>query len=107
MPLAATYAVAVQNPDHCFSDPNLRQSAIRKTRMGQPQGISGQFSVVFPVTSPKGKRLAVKCFTRDAPNQLRRYELVHHGLIKLKPRWATDFVFKSDGIKVEGEKYPI
>lgn len=107
MPFGTDYSAAVQHPVYCFSDLNLRQATVRTTKTGRPEVMSGQYSVVFPMTSAMGKALAVKCFTRDAPNQLRRYELIQDGLSKLRPQWATDFVFQSTGIKVGGSDYPI
>lgn len=107
LPLAGAYAAAVQNPGFCFTDETLRGSVIQKNNLGQPRAMSGQFSVVFPMVSPDGGRYAVKCFTHDAPNQLRRYDLIYAGLTRLQPRWATDFIYQPDGIRVEGETFPV
>jgi hypothetical protein len=59
------------------------------------------------MTTNSGRRYAVKCFTREVPNQLERYRLIGAYLNKLKPWWATDFQFIADGIQVGGQQYPI
>lgn len=107
MPSAGSYSTAVQNPAHCFTDSELQQAVSRKNKMGQPVCMSGQCAVVFPMISPAGQKYAVKCFTHHAPNQLRRYTLIHQGLTAIRPGWATDFVFHSEGVKVDGKSYPL
>jgi hypothetical protein len=59
------------------------------------------------MTAPSGERYAVKCFTRDVPHQLQRYELISARLHALRPWWGTDFVFQPEGVRVEGVAYPI
>jgi predicted nucleic acid-binding Zn-ribbon protein len=75
--------------------------------MGLPKIISGNFASVFPMTAGSGHRYAVKCFTREVPNQLQRYMLISEYLNKRKPWWATEFQFISDGIQVDSRRYPI
>lgn len=75
--------------------------------MGLPKVISGNFASVFPMTAASGHRYAVKCFTREVPNQLQRYMLISECLNKRKPWWATEFQFISDGIQVDSGRYPI
>jgi hypothetical protein len=75
--------------------------------MGLPKVISGNFASVFPMTAASGHRYAVKCFTREVPNQLQRYMLISKYLDVIKPWWATEFQFISDGIQVDSGRYPI
>jgi hypothetical protein len=106
-PTGGEYQEAVQHPERCFSDPDLRSATCERMAMGLPKLISGNFASVFPMTTPSGHRYAVKCFTREVPNQLQRYMMIGRRLSELKPWWATDFQFLSDGIQVDTGRYPI
>jgi hypothetical protein len=106
-PTGGEYQEAVQHPDRCFSDPDLRSATFERMVMGLPKLISGNFASVFPVTTISGHRYAVKCFTREVPHQLQRYVIIGQRLRELRPWWATDFQFLPDGIQVDTRRYPI
>ncbi len=106
-PTGGQYVVALQNPSRCFTDTELQAATIRKSSLGLPQPISGNFSCVFNATAPNRKQYAIKCFTRETPYQMERYAVIHNQLAALRFRWATDFVFTTGGIKVDGAAYPI
>jgi hypothetical protein len=106
-PTGFQYQEAVQHPERCFSDPDLRSASFERMAMGLPKMISGNFASVFPMTSAAGHQYAVKCFTREVSHQLQRYMLIGAYLSKLQPWWATDFQFIPEGIQVEGSRYPI
>ena len=107
LPTGFKYQEAVQHPEWCFSDPDLRSASFERMPMGLPKMISGNFASVFPVTSAAGHKYAVKCFTRHESHQLERYKRISAQLGKLKPWWATDFQFVPEGIHVDGARYPI
>lgn len=107
LPTGGQYQAALQNPSRCFIDPVLGDAAPERTALGLPKPISGNFASVFPMTAASGERYAVKCFTREAPHQLQRYETISARLRALRPRWAVDFEFQPEGIRVEGVAYPI
>jgi hypothetical protein len=107
LPTGFQYQEAMQHPERCFSDPDLRSASFERMTMGLPKMISGNFASVFPVTSASGHKYAMKCFTRKAPNQLQRYSIIGAHLNKLHPKWATDFRFVPEGIQVDGSRYPI
>jgi len=106
-PTGFQYQEAVQHPERCFSDPDLRSASFERMAMGLPKMISGNFASVFPMTSAAGHQYAVKCFTREVSHQLQRYMSIGAYLSKLQPWWATDFQFIPDGIQVEASRYPI
>jgi hypothetical protein len=106
-PTGGEYQEAVQHPDRCFADPDLRSAMFERMAMGLPKLISGNFASVFPMTTASGHRYAVKCFTREVPHQLQRYRMIGQTLGELKPWWATDFQFLADGIQVDAGRYPI
>lgn len=106
-PTGFQYQEAVQHPELCFSDPDLRSASFERMAMGLPKMISGNFASVFPMTSAAGHQYAVKCFTREVSYQLQRYMSIGAYLSKLQPWWATDFQFISEGIQVDASRYPI
>ena len=106
-PTGFEYQEAVQHPERCFSDPDLRSASFERMAMGLPKMISGNFAAVFPMQTTSGHRYAVKCFTREAPNQLKRYSAIGAHLSQVKPWWATDFQFLPNGIQVDNKWYPI
>ena len=101
------YQEAVQHPDRCFSDSDLRSASFERMAMGMPKMISGNFASVFPVTSAAGHKYAIKCFTRRVSHQLQRYEVISARLSALKPWWATDFQYIPAGIQVVASDFPI
>ena len=106
-PSGFQYQEAVQHPDCCFSDSDLRSASFERMAMGLPKMISGNSAAVFPMTSASGHEYAVKCFTRRVPHQMERYERISARLSTLKPWWATDFQYIPQGIQVEASQYPI
>ncbi len=107
VPSGFDYQEAVQHPDRCFSDSDLRSASCERMAMGLPRMISGNFASVFPMTSAAGHKYAIKCFTRRVSHQLQRYELISARLSALKPWWATDFQYISAGIQVDASDFPI
>ena len=106
-PSGFQYQEAVQHPDRCFSDSDLRSASFERMAMGLPKMISGNFAAVFPMTSASGHKYAVKCFTRRVSHQMQRYERISARLSTLKPWWATDFQYIPQGIQVEASRYPV
>ena len=106
-PSGFQYQEAVQHPDRCFSDSDLRSASFERMAMGLPKMISGNFAAVFPMTSASGHKYAVKCFTRRVSHQMQRYERISARLSTLKPWWATDFQYIPQGIQVEASPYPV
>ncbi len=106
-PSGFDYQEAVQHPDRCFSDSDLRSASCERMTMGLPRMISGNFASVFPMTSASGHKYAIKCFTRRVPHQLQRYELISARLSALKPWWATDFQYMPTGIQVDASDFPV
>ena len=106
-PSGYDYQEAVQHPDRCFSDSDLRSASCERMAMGLPKMISGNFASVFPMTSAAGHKYAIKCFTRRVSHQLQRYELISARLSARKPWWATDFQYIPTGIQVDASDFPI
>ncbi|MDI2132154.1 hypothetical protein [Yinghuangia seranimata] len=112
-PTGAAYAEALQNTGLCFADPELRGGSPALTRLGLPRPISGAFASVFTVTSATtGRKFAVKCFTREVPDQADRYRAISallSGLddASLSQPWKMGFEYLPRGVLVNGRWYPV
>jgi hypothetical protein len=108
-PQATDYSAAVQNPPACFADAELRAGAVATADalLGLPLSYSGNFATVFKVVCPGGQAWAVKCFTRPVAGLRERYRLVSRHLEANRKRFAVEFRYLADGIRVNGDWYPV
>jgi formylglycine-generating enzyme required for sulfatase activity len=107
-PLSQDYNEAVQNPGHCFADPDLRAGEAVTNALGLPMPRSGNFADVYEIRNPAtGDRWAVKCFTRQVPSLRERYAAISAHLGQARPRFAVDFRYLDQGIRVGGRWYPV
>jgi WD40 repeat protein len=105
-PDSLAYYEAVQNPRYCFSDPDLNAGQVVTNPQGLPLACSGNFAIVFRVTTSTGD-WAVKCFTRDIANLQQRYHAVAEHLRCHNSRFFVPFDYQQQGIRVRGHWYPI
>ncbi|MCC4318020.1 hypothetical protein ABTY63_20140 [Streptomyces solisilvae] len=81
--------------------------------IGVPKPISGNSATVFSlIGADELQHIAVKCFTREARGQERRYKEISEHLAQvdvdsLSQPWKMDFEYIPEGILVEGARYPI
>lgn len=106
-PTSGAYVDALQDTQRCFSDPELVGCAIRTDRFGLPRPISGNFASVFTAETASGRRLAVKCFTRDVPDQQARFREIEAALREVPARWTVEFRYVESGVLVRGRPYPV
>ncbi|MEV1119519.1 hypothetical protein AB0I91_31085 [Actinosynnema sp. NPDC049800] len=106
-PSGATYVEALQDTALCFRGTDLAGADVRVDALGRPRAISGNFAGVFSVTATDGTRYAIKCFTREAPEQAARYRAVGEHLARLDDDWAVGFDYLDPGILVEGVWRPV
>ncbi|WP_433666948.1 AarF/UbiB family protein [Nocardia sp. CA-136227] len=112
-PTAGNYQEALQNPSVCFTHAELRDSVPDLTKLRQPRAISGAFASVFPLThTATGRRYAIKCFTRDVPDQQARYRAISEKLsalpaAELSQPWKIGFEYLPDAVLVGTARYPI
>ncbi|MFF7280523.1 hypothetical protein [Streptomyces griseorubiginosus] len=111
-PTGALYAEALQHPELCFSDPDLKHGKVEQSPVLGPKAISGNFASVFSVTSPGGQRYALKCFTRDSATLGKRYAAISSALGALdsgalSQPWPVGFDFLEQGVLVQGGWFPV
>jgi serine/threonine protein kinase len=106
-PSNGEYVEALQNPDVCFRDPELKAGRVELTRLGMPRAISGNFASVFSVTGSSGTRYAIKCFTREVKGQDQRYKAIHDALANMGRPWQVGFDYISQGVLVKGAWQPM
>ncbi len=105
-PTPQDYQEAIQSPRLCFSDPDLQRGTPRLDSLGLPKPNSGNFASVYEI-SDRGKRWAVRCFSREFSDQQQRYEKISQHLHQVRLPYTVDFKFQAQGIKVKGRWYPI
>ena len=110
-PLNIDFTIAVQNPQLCFADPDLKQALTSKNSRGRVLLWSGNFATVYKLTqkSIQGDRCwAVRCFTRTPQADVQqRYQAISEYLAKHQIPYLVNFEFIAQGILVKGEWYPI
>jgi TolA-binding protein len=105
-PLSQDYNEAIQTPDQCFADPELKQGEAVCNALGLPVPCSGNFADVYAVQNGT-RKWAVKCFTRQIPGLQERYAQISMYLQKVNLPFMVEFNFLQQGIRVRGEWYPV
>ena len=107
-PEGQKYSLAIRNPHNCFGDAELRESQASVVPPGWPNPISGNFATVFELIHPLGKTNAVRCMVRHVPGQDKRYDAIAAALGGLtSEHWRVQFVYRTQGIRIRGQWYPI
>ncbi len=111
-PTGSQYSTALQNTQLCFRHTDLKNAMPALNAIGMPKPVSGSSATVFSLTTSDGQRIALKCFTRHVSDQGRRYQEISEHLAKIETEslsqpWKIGFEYVSDGILVEGVRYPI
>ena len=106
-PLNIDFTLAVQNPQLCFADLDLKQAHTSKNSRGRVLLWSGNFATVYKLTN-RDRAWAVRCFTRTPQSDVQqRYMLISEYLSQHQIPYLVDFEFLAKGILVKGEWYPI
>ncbi len=105
-PSAGDYSSAIQNPQNCFDEPDLRLSSPEKSRLGLPAAASGNFAVVYRLHAGASD-VALRCFIRPVSDQRRRYDELSRHLGAVHLPFLVKFAYVESGIRVQGAQYPI
>jgi hypothetical protein len=106
-PQATDYNAAVQNPQLCFRDDDLRQGQAAGALFGLPCPHSGNFADVYQIQGADNQGWAVKCFTRPVTNLHQRYQAISGHLRQTQRAFMVEFHFLEEGICIRGQWYPI
>src|SRR5262249_21767071 len=101
------YNEAIQNPQFCFSDPELRQGKSAVNALGLPWPRSGNAADVYKLLCPNNKTWAVKCFTREVHGLRQRYQAISEHLQQNHRAFMVRFQYLEQGIRIHGQWYPI
>src|SRR2546425_946077 len=105
-PSPGDYSAAIQNPQNCFNDPDLKRGKAAVNQLGLPAGASGNFAVVYQLTTIK-RIFAARCFIRPVTDQQKRYEELSRHLSGFSLQALVDFSYLPEGIRVRGRGYPL
>lgn len=107
-PSARQFTEAVQCPAVCFSDPDLKTRLPAIDRLGMPLVTSGQFAYVYKLNSQNGgPNVAVRCFRGYLGDRDQRYRAIQQYLNEHPVAFLSDFRYATEGILVNGHRYPI
>ncbi|WP_155393952.1 protein kinase family protein [Xanthomonas albilineans] len=105
-PSLEKYNEALQNPAHALQDPQLKAGQLRTNGLGLPLALCGGFALTYTVDAG-GKRFALRCFHKKSNDLERRYQAIALRLKKLANPYFLPFDFIPNGIRIEGNIYPI
>src|SRR5579871_6924691 len=105
-PSSTDYNEAIQNPEHCFADAELRAGKPALNPMGLPWPRSGNNADVYKIVGASTKPWAVKCFTREPHNLRERYQAISDHLGQKNLAFMVRFQYLEQGIKVGSQWYP-
>lgn len=105
-PTHSDYQDAMQNPQVCFQEPELKTGEAATDMLGLPRVMSGNFASVYELRTTPG-RWAIRCFVRQVPGQQGRYARLSQYLNSLNVPYLVKFEYLLKGILVKGEWYPI
>ncbi len=109
-PQVLEYNEAIQSPQLCFADAELKQGQPATDAMGWPLPCTGNFAAVYKVSGADQKSWAVKCFTREVPHLHDRYRAIsdhlRHARQQRSLRFLIDVDYQDQGILVGGQWFP-
>ena len=105
-PSLSDYNEALQNPQLCFVDTELKHGQPSLDMLGFPKAVNGAFASVYQMIC-NGRTYAVRCFQFNQPDNERRYAIIGRHLNLHSLPCMVNFEFLQKGINVKGKWYPI
>ena len=105
-PTLQEYQEAIQRPDLCFADNDLKRGKPVAGVFNLPKVISGGFAGVFQIKRG-GRSYAARCFLKDVPDIEKRYKAISSFLKRKRIPYFVKFEYIDQGIQVKGSWYPI
>lgn len=105
-PSLEQYQEALQHPRVALLDGELKGGSISTSGLGLPKVMCGGFALTYTISVGAGK-YAVRCFHKQSPDLEARYKAVSAKLKKLSSSYFVPFEFQSQGVQVQGGKFPV
>ena len=105
-PTMTDYQEAVQAPQICFADAQLKGGIPGLNKLGLPRPICGMFASVYEIEGG-GSKWAIKCFLRNIPDLHSRYAKIAKHIKSLSSPYFVTFEYLQKGIRIHGDFYPI
>ncbi|SDW85376.1 protein kinase family protein [Lysobacter enzymogenes] len=105
-PTLEQYNQALASPQLTLRDAELRTGTVRTTSLGMPRALCGGFALTYTIDTA-GKRYALRCFHKEAPELEKRYRLISDKIKQLHSPFFLPFDFQSDGIVIDKRPYPV
>lgn len=105
-PSPQEYNEAVQNPQICFADAELKSGQAELTPLGLPKPATGSFASVYRFYCGR-QSWAVRCFVKAAHDLELRYQKIHGHLHEKGPSYAVGFEYLPNGIRLKGRYFPL
>ena len=106
LPEESEYNIAIQNPNTCFSDNDLRGGDIQTNNLGLPTPYSGGFTTTYKITTGN-LSWAVRCFIRDVHNLQIRYQAIDDFIDRNRVDYLVEARYFKYGIRAKNDWYPI
>ena len=97
---------AMQHPESCMQDQELKRGVVPTTGMGLPKVMCGGFALTYPM-SCGSKKYAVRCFHKESNSLQRRYQAISTKIKGLGSPYFLDFDFQPQGIRIKQQSLPI
>ena len=105
-PQPVDFSRALQDLERCFEAPDLARGTVVHGPDGSPLVRYGDSACVFKIATSGGD-VAVRCFTRQSMGMQERYAALGNHLREVRPDSLVGFEYLEQGIRVDGEWYPI
>jgi len=105
-PTHTDYQDAIQNPQVCFQDTDLKAGTTACDMLGLPRVMSGNFASVYELTTPTG-RWAIRCFVRHVMGQQGRYARLSQYLAPIQFDALVKFEYILKGIRIQADWFPL
>lgn len=106
-PTPQDYNEAVQQPQACFTDAELRRCRVELNHLGLPRPMTGAFASVYRLSNVSGTSWAVRCFLEHRDDMKERYKAIKAAIAGPAQDLFASFEYIERGIKVRNEWYPI
>jgi hypothetical protein len=106
LPSFNEYQAALQNPNICFENFELKNCLVETDLWGLPRVRSGGFALTYKLERDN-RKYAVRCFHRMVPDRASRYIAISHFLSESNSEIFIPIRYLPKGIQVHGNWFPV